>query len=64
LISGSIDDYTNHKDGKSPTELLAALKPKSLEILSFLKKFPTYIYVMDKTEEGVNCKRLLIDVVE
>ena len=64
LISGSIDDFTNHKNGKTPEELLSVLKPKSLEILTYLKKLPTFIYVLDKDEKGVNCKRVLIDVVE
>ncbi len=34
LISGSIDDFTNHKDSTTPEEHLKALKPKSVEILT------------------------------
>lgn len=64
LISGSIDDYTNHKNGNTPEELLSALKPKSIEILTYLKKVPTFIYVLDKDENGVCCKRVLINVNE
>lgn len=64
LISGSIDDYTNHKNGKTPEEHLKALKPKSIEILTYLKKLPTFIYVLDKDGDGASCKRLLIDIVE
>jgi len=64
LISGSIDDYTNHKNDNTPEEHLKALKPKSIEILTYLKKLPTFIYVLDKEEDGASCKRLLIDIVE
>ena len=64
LISGSIDDFTNHKQGKSPEEHLKALKPKSIEILTYLKKIPTFIYVLDREDEVVSCKRLLINIIE
>ena len=64
LISGSIDDFTNHKNGKTAEEHLKALKPKSVEILTYLKRLPTFIYVLDKEGEGASCKRLLIDIVE
>ena len=66
LISGSIDDFTNHKIRETPEALLKALKPKSVEILTYLKKLPTFIYVLDKDGErgDVSCKRVLIDIVE
>lgn len=64
LISGSIDDYTNNMSGKTSQEVLASLKGKSIEIISYLKKIPTFIYVIDKTTNGLSCKRVTFDIVE
>ena len=64
LISGAIDDYTNHYEGKTPEDLISILKPKSVEILSFLKKFPTFIYTLESDGTSSFCKQVLIDVKE
>ncbi len=64
LISGAIDDYTNNKNGKSPKELLDSLKPKSVEILTYLEKIPTFIYVVEKEGESVFCNRIIVKVNE
>lgn len=64
LISGSIDDYTNHYNSNSTQELLSVLKPKSIEILKYLKKLQNFIYVINSDGKGVVCKRIEIDIVE
>jgi hypothetical protein len=64
LISGAIDDYCNHFNGKNPKQLLHDLKPKSVEILTYLNKLPTFIYVLDKDEKGCKCRRVILDIVE
>lgn len=64
LISGAIDDYTNHYQGKTPAELLNDLKPKTIEILSYLNKLPTFIYVLESNGTGTQCKRVKIEVNE
>ena len=64
LISGAIDDYANHFETKTPKELLKILKPKSIEILSYLQKLPTFLYVLSLDGARTKCRRVEIEVVE
>ena len=64
LFSGAMDDFCNHFQGKTSQELSATLKPKSIEILSYLKKLPTFIYVLDTDGTNSKCRRVVINIVE
>ena len=64
LISGAIDDYTNHYLGNNPQQLLSLLKPKSVEIIKYLKKLPTFIYTLDLDGPRFKSKRIEIEIIE
>jgi hypothetical protein len=64
LVSGSIDDFANHFTGKTAAELQTALKPKSPEILSYLKKLPTFIYILDIDGTISKCRRVEIHNID
>lgn len=64
LISGALDDYANNFFDNNPQELLEKLKPKSIEILTYLEKIPTFIYFLNLEDSVVKCRRIEIQIVE
>ena len=64
LVSGALDDYANKYSNNNPQELLLKLKPKSIEILSYLTKMPTFIYFLDLDDSIIECREIEIKIVE
>lgn len=65
LISGALDDYCNRiTQGDNPQQLLANMKPKSIEILKMVNNTPSYMYLVEDTGTGVSCKNIQVIVNE